>query len=171
MLGGGWGVFAPGSVDGECAFERVIKRFTDAGWAERVVTVDLSNTYLEWAGRNLALNGFTDREKYLLLQADVVQYLKENRGEVFDIIVLDPPTFSNSQRMKDVLDLQRDHAALINDCLRLLQPGGLLYFSTNYSKFSLDREKINSNFIEDVTKKSTPFDFEGKVGRVCFVIR
>jgi 23S rRNA (cytosine1962-C5)-methyltransferase len=144
--------------------------YAAAGGAERVVTVDLSNTYLEWAGRNLALNGFTDREKYPLLQADVVQYLKEYHGEVFDIIVLDPPTFSNSQRMKDVLDVQRDHAALINDCLTLLKSGGILYFSTNFSRFVLERDKINSSLIEDVTKKSTPFDFEGKLDRKCFMI-
>ena len=72
--------------------------------------------------------------------------------------------------MDDILDIQRDHVKLINDCLRILKSGGKIYFSTNYTKFILDKEKINSSLIKDITKQTTPFDFEGKINRVCYLI-
>ncbi|MBI5858514.1 MAG: class I SAM-dependent methyltransferase [Sphingobacteriales bacterium] len=139
--------------------------------ADEVITVDLSKTYLNWAQRNMQLNGFTDDSKYRFVQADVLQYIKTLPVEYFDIIVLDPPTFSNSQRMKDFLDIQQDHVALINDCLAGLKKGGTLYFSTNYRKFILDNDKIKAARIKDITKATTPFDFEGRLSRVCFVIK
>jgi 23S rRNA (cytosine1962-C5)-methyltransferase len=83
---------------------------------------------------------------------------------------MDPPTFSNSKRMEDFLDIQRDHVELINECLRILDKGGLLYFSTNFTKFQLEQEKIHSNHIKDITKATTPFDFAGKLHRPCFKI-
>ncbi|HET7897968.1 MAG TPA: SAM-dependent methyltransferase, partial [Flavisolibacter sp.] len=88
----------------------------------------------------------------------------------FDLIVMDPPTFSNSKRMEDILDIQRDHVTLINDCLRTLTSGGVLYFSTNYTKFELDGKNINASIIKDITKATTPFDFSGKLKRPCFYI-
>ena len=81
-----------------------------------------------------------------------------------------PPTFSNSKRIEDILDIQRDHAELINDCLQAMKPGGLLYFSTNFRKFVMDQEKINTTLIKDITKATTPFDFEGRLFRYCFAI-
>jgi 23S rRNA (cytosine1962-C5)-methyltransferase len=83
---------------------------------------------------------------------------------------MDPPTFSNSKRMKSVLDIQLDHVELINDVLRAMKPGGILYFSTNYSKFVLSTEKIHSQQIKDITKATTPFDFEGRLKRWCYKI-
>ena len=145
--------------------------YAAAGDAAEVVTVDLSNTYLEWSKRNMALNDFADHAKYKFIQADVLQYLKVISENSFDIIVLDPPTFSNSKRMEDVLDIQRDHVSLINDCLRILNPGGKIYFSTNYKKFTLDNKAIKSTLINDITKQTTPFDFEGKINRVCYSIQ
>ncbi|MGL5944880.1 MAG: class I SAM-dependent methyltransferase, partial [Sediminibacterium sp.] len=73
-------------------------------------------------------------------------------------------------RMKDILDIQRDHAELINDVLYALTPGGKLFFSTNFTKFIMEKEKINSTQIRDITKATTPFDFEGKLKRWCFEI-
>jgi 23S rRNA (cytosine1962-C5)-methyltransferase len=145
--------------------------YAAAGKAKEVVTVDLSNTYLKWAQRNMELNGFSDLNRYKYIQADVKQYLKTLPGNYFDIVILDPPTFSNSKRMKDdFLDVQRDHVSLVNDCLTAMQIGGSLYFSTNYRKFELDREKIKAASVKDITKATTPFDFEGKPGRVCYEI-
>lgn len=144
--------------------------YAAAGEADEVVSVDLSKTYLDWAERNMQENGFSDKRKYQFVQADIKQYLKDLPENYFDIIVMDPPTFSNSKRMEDFLDIQRDHAELINDCLLVMRPGGVLYFSTNYRKFILDKEKINTNCIEDITKATTPFDFEGKLLRYCFKI-
>jgi 23S rRNA (cytosine1962-C5)-methyltransferase len=140
------------------------------GRANEVVSIDLSKTYLEWAERNMKLNGFADKSKYKCIHADVKQYLKTISPGHFDLIVLDPPTFSNSKRMEDFLDIQRDHAELINDCLKGMKKGGMIYFSTNSRKFVLDKEKINTSLIIDITKATTAFDFEGKPSRSCYKI-
>jgi 23S rRNA (cytosine1962-C5)-methyltransferase len=144
--------------------------YAAAGGASEVVTVDLSKTYLNWADRNLALNGFSDPVKYKNVHADVMQYLKTLPAGYFDLVVMDPPTFSNSKRMEDILDIQRDHAALINDCLVAMKPGGQLFFSTNFRKFLLEAEKINTVQVKDITKATNPFDFEGRLFRWCYLI-
>ena len=137
--------------------------------ASRVVSVDLSKTYLDWANRNMELN-FLEYKMHKLVQADVKKELERITSETYDIIVMDPPTFSNSKRMNDFLDVQRDHVFLINQCLRILRAGGVLFFSTNFSKFKLEENKINSSDIKDITKTTTPFDFAGKLQRQCFKI-
>ncbi len=142
--------------------------YAAAGGADEVVTADLSKTYLSWAERNLQLNGFIDRNKYKTVHADVLQYLKTIPAGYFDLIVMDPPTFSNSKRMDDFLEIQRDHVGLINDCLAVLKKGGILYFSTNFRKFVLEKDKIRATSVKDITKATTPFDFEGKLFRWCY---
>ncbi len=141
-----------------------------SGGAAEVITVDLSKTYLNWAERNMLLNDFTDRSKYQFIHADVLHYLKTIPADHFDMVILDPPTFSNSKRMEDFLDIQRDHARLINDCLVGMKKGAILYFSTNSRKFVLENEKINATGIKDITTLTTPFDFKGKLSRTCFRI-
>ena len=143
--------------------------YAASGSAHEVVTVDLSKTYLDRAKKNMELNGFADAAKYTYVHADVLQYLKTIPENYFDLVVLDPPTFSNSKRMEDFLDIQRDHAAMINDCLRGMTKGGTLYFSTNYTKFVLEKDKIKAE-TKDITKATTPFDFEGSSSRYCFKI-
>jgi 23S rRNA (cytosine1962-C5)-methyltransferase len=142
--------------------------YAAAGGAAYVETVDLSKTYLAWAERNLQLNGFTDANRYKTVHADVLQYLSTLPANSFDLIVMDPPTFSNSKRMEDFLDIQRDHVRLINQCLHALTPGGTLYFSTNLRTFRLEADQINSAHIKDITRATTPFDFEGKLFRWCY---
>jgi 23S rRNA (cytosine1962-C5)-methyltransferase len=142
--------------------------YAAAGKASEVVSVDLSKTYLQWAEENMKLNGFADAKKYKYVHTDVMQYLITLPANYFDLIILDPPTFSNSKRMKDFMDVQRDHVFLINSCLSGLRSGGRLYFSTNYTRFVLDSEKIAATSIKDITRLTTPFDFEGKLGRFCF---
>jgi 23S rRNA (cytosine1962-C5)-methyltransferase len=144
--------------------------YAAAGGADEVVTADLSKTYLNWAERNMQLNGFIDKDKYKFVHTDVLQYLKTISPSYFDLIIMDPPTFSNSKRMDDFLDIQRDHVGLINDCLAALKPGGILYFSTNFRKFILDEERVKATTIKDITKTTTPFDFEGKLFRKCFMV-
>ena len=144
--------------------------YAAAGEAMEVTTIDLSKTYLDWAQRNMELNGYNDILKYKFIQADVLQYLLTVLENSFDLIILDPPTFSNSKRMEDILDIQRDHIKLINDCLRILNPKGKIYFSTNYRKFILDNKSIQTTSIKDITKQTTPFDFEGRINRVCYLI-
>jgi 23S rRNA (cytosine1962-C5)-methyltransferase len=144
--------------------------YAAAGKAKSVTSVDLSKTYLAWAEDNFAINLLKDKSKYHFIHADVKQYLKTLAPNSFDLVIMDPPTFSNSKRMKDILDIQRDHAELINDVLYALAPGGKLFFSTNFTKFMIDKEQINSTAIKDITKATTPFDFEGKLKRWCFEI-
>jgi 23S rRNA (cytosine1962-C5)-methyltransferase len=144
--------------------------YAAAGGAGEVVSVDLSKTYLNWAERNMELNGFIDKTKYMYVHEDVKQYLKTLPGNYFDLIIVDPPTFSNSQRMEEFLDIQRDHVEMINDCLLSMKTDGILYFSTNYRKFTLDKEKIKATSIKDITKATTPFDFEGRLFRQCYSI-
>ena len=139
-----------------------------AGHAAKVVSVDLSKTYLDWTVRNLLLN-FPLYKLHETVHADVKQYLKTVESESFDIIVMDPPTFSNSKRMDDILEIQRDHVELINDCMKILAPGGVLFFSTNFTKFELDYNAIKASSIKDITKATTPFDF-AKLNRQCFLI-
>ena len=150
--------------------------YAAVGGAEEVTSVDLSKTYLNWAERNMQLNGFVHNflsangGKYRYVHADVKEYLKTIQENYFDIIILDPPTFSNSQRVEEFLDIQRDHVELINNCLNGMRKDGILYFSTNYRKFMLDKEKIKTSAIKDITKATTPFDFEGRIFRYCFRI-
>ena len=144
--------------------------YAAAGEAASVTSVDLSKTYLSWAETNMAINLLKDTSKYFYIHADVKQYLKTLAPNSFDLIVMDPPTFSNSKRMKDFLDIQRDHVELINDMLAATSNGGTLYFSTNYTKFILDEASIKASGIKDITKTTTGFDFEGKLKRWCYRI-
>lgn len=142
--------------------------YAAAGEAEEVVTVDLSNTYIDWAKKNFEANFFTDQAKYKFEVADVKQYLPLVPPGTFDLVIMDPPTFSNSKKMKDFLDIQKDHAELLNQALFAMKPGGVLYFSNNATKFELDQQAIKASVIKDITKATTPFDFEGKLRRWCW---
>jgi 23S rRNA (cytosine1962-C5)-methyltransferase len=144
--------------------------YAAAGGAIETVSVDLSNTYTEWTKRNLLRNGF-DLSAHQVVKADVLQFLPECADASYDLIVLDPPSFSNSKMMKEFLDIQRDHVLLVNTCLSKLKPGGWLFFSNNLRHFQLDREAIRSERIEDITRQTTPFDFEGKLFRWCYRIQ
>jgi 23S rRNA (cytosine1962-C5)-methyltransferase len=144
--------------------------YAAAGDATESLTVDMSNTYLEWADRNLSLNGFSG-EKHRLLQADVLAWLEQPPRQQFDLIVLDPPTFSNSKRMDGTLDIQRDHAMLINRVLRFCAPGGTLYFSTNYRRFKLWEDEIRASDIKDISKQTIPDDFRNEKIHYCFRLK
>jgi len=144
--------------------------YAAAGGATRVDSVDLSKTYLAWAEENMKLNGGMGSPDCRFIHADVKQWLDETPTDFYDLVIMDPPTFSNSKRMKDFLDIQLDHASLINKTLRAMKTGGTLYFSTNYRKFQLEKEKITAASIRDITNATTPFDFQGKLFRWCYLI-
>ena len=135
--------------------------YAAAGRARETTTVDMSATYLDWAQRNLAVNGFSGSQ-HEIIQADCISWLKTAVAErqVYDLIFLDPPTFSNSKRMDDILDVQRDHRALIDRCMALLAPGGRLVFSNNAQKFKLDAEVGESYKVTDISRATLPKDFE-----------
>ena len=144
--------------------------YAASGGASEVHSVDLSKTYLQWAEENMRLNKFTDSKRYKYFHADVLQFLNDVKANSFDLVILDPPTFSNSKRMKDFLDIQRDHVMLINQCLNCITQQGVVFFSTNFSRFILDTNALHASFIRDITKQTTPFDFEGKLKRWCYRI-
>lgn len=137
--------------------------YAASGAAASTTTVDLSQTYLDWAGRNLARNGFGGSE-HELVRADVLSWVGEaaERGLSYDLIFCDPPTFSNSKRMDATWDVQRDHAALISDLMRLLADDGLLVFSCNRRKFELDAPALAAAGLDvrDVTRRTIPKDFD-----------
>jgi len=126
------------------------------GGARSTTSVDLSKTYLDWARRNLSLNGFSD--KHRLEQGDVMAWLAEDRGE-YDLIFIDPPTFSNSKRMEGVFDVQRDHVELIDLAMARLARGGVLYFSNNFRKFQLDEGLAARYQVEEISAQTLDADF------------
>jgi 23S rRNA (guanine2445-N2)-methyltransferase / 23S rRNA (guanine2069-N7)-methyltransferase len=144
--------------------------FAAAGGAAATTSIDMSRTYVEWAKRNLSINGL--RGEHAFLQEDCLAWLADGGGGSFDLIFLDPPTFSNSKRMDREFDVQRDHVDLIRATLKRLAPGGLLLFSTNFRKFKLDRDGLDGLDIRDITKATIPFDYarDPKV-HACFEIR
>jgi 23S rRNA (guanine2445-N2)-methyltransferase / 23S rRNA (guanine2069-N7)-methyltransferase len=147
--------------------------YAAAGGARSTVGVDLSNTYLDWAHENLLLNGYSGDE-HQLFRADCLAWLEEQAAHParFDLIFLDPPTFSNSKRMAGVLDVQRDHVGMIRRSLKLLRPGGRLLFSTNYTRFKLDSQSLADLSVEDLSAATIPKDFErhARIHR-CFMVR
>ncbi|MCL5734226.1 MAG: bifunctional 23S rRNA (guanine(2069)-N(7))-methyltransferase RlmK/23S rRNA (guanine(2445)-N(2))-methyltransferase RlmL, partial [Actinobacteria bacterium] len=164
--------------------------YAAAGGALSTTTVDLSPTYLDWARRNLDLNGFSGPE-HGLVRAECTEWLREavrgngtgprsaaarERGRaaggprraavgsqtgpgLYDLIFMDPPTFSNSRSMQAVLDIQRDHSQLIRDCIALLAPEGTLLFSTNFRRFKLDLQLVADFNVVDITRQTVPPDF------------
>ena len=143
------------------------------GGAAESLSIDLSNTYLDWARRNFVLNGI-DPTRHRLLRADCLEWLASagQAAPAFDLILLDPPTFSNSKRMDDTLDIQRDHAGLIASCMALLAPGGTLVFSTNFRRFRLAAGLAERYQVEDVSARTLDPDFQrdARIHR-CWLIR
>lgn len=148
--------------------------YAAAGGARESLSIDLSNRYLDWAAQNYALNGL-DGSHHRLERADCREWLRaaaSEAGRAFELIFLDPPTFSNSKRMQGVLDVQRDHVELIEHCMRLLAPEGLLLFSNNAQRFRLESEVQRRWAVRDVSRQTLPFDFV-RNPRIhhCFEIR
>ena len=131
------------------------------GGASSTTTIDMSRTYLDWALKNLRLNNI-DGDEHSLVQADCLEWLKEavNSPWRYDLIFLDPPTFSTSKRMRNTLDVQRDHTGLIRLCMELLTNDGLLIFSTNNRRFQLDEQGLSEYSLKDFSKQTIPKDFE-----------
>jgi 23S rRNA (guanine2445-N2)-methyltransferase / 23S rRNA (guanine2069-N7)-methyltransferase len=129
-----------------------------AGGAVSTVSVDMSPVYLEWAQRNFDLNGVGGKA-HQIVRADCLEWIGLCKTR-FDLIFLDPPTFSNSKRMQGTFDVQRDHAGLIRETARLLTPGGTLFFSNNRSKFKFDNEALSGLSVIDISAETIPRDFE-----------
>jgi len=132
--------------------------YAAGGGAVSTTTIDLSRTYLDWAGKNMEINGFKGRS-HIYMHEDVLQWLKGEKPR-YGLIFLDPPTFSNSKSMRGTFEIQRDHVWLIKTATKLLQPGGILLFSNNFRRFKMDREALKELEIQDITRTTIPPDFE-----------
>ncbi len=143
------------------------------GGASSTTSIDMSNTYMDWARQNLELNGIKGYH-HELIQADCLAWLDaqlDKRGNLYDLIFLDPPTFSNSKRMDSAFDIQRDHVDMLHKTARLLTPNGQLIFSTNFRKFKLDGDALQGLAVEDISSKTIPKDFERNLRiHYCWII-
>jgi len=138
--------------------------------AVATTTVDLSANYLQWTRLNLALNGFSSFA-HQTVKADCLQWLEEEQG-LYDLVFVDPPTFSNTKKENRVFDIQRDHQRLLTLTMKRLAPGGLLIFSTNFKKFRIDTELARKFVIREITDKTIPFDFQRNTRiHQCFEIQ
>lgn len=140
-----------------------------AGGAEHVTTVDLSNTYLNWAKENLSLNGFNP-DKHTFIKTDIKEWIKQDQGQLYDLVILDPPTMSRSKMAKSKFDIQSDHPEMIHHVLKQMTTGGVLYFSTNFREFTLQRSRIKAAVIDDITAATIPQDFRNKKIHYCWRI-
>ncbi len=142
------------------------------GGAKSTTTVDMSKTYLEWAKQNMALNGQVGRQ-HQYEQADCLQWLETANGQ-YDLIFIDPPTFSNSKRMNQSFDIQRDHIQLLTHLKRLLKPGGTVVFSNNKRHFKMDMPELGGLGLvaSNISNQTIPMDFErNKQIHNCWIIQ
>ena len=140
------------------------------GGASETLSVDLSNTYLDWARDNLALNRL-DPARHRVVRDDCLHWLETAQG-MFDLIFLDPPTFSNSKRMEGTLDIQRDHGRLVDLAMARLAPGGTLVFSNNQRRFRIDEGLVERYAVSDITRDTFDPDFQRRGDlHHCFLIR
>ncbi len=137
--------------------------YAAAGGAASTVSVDLSAPYLRWAQKNLELNGLTGN-MHSFCNIDAREYLQNavKKGERYELIILDPPTFSNSRKTDGTFDIQRDYVWFIGQSLKLLSKNGSVLFSTNYHKFHFDPGRLNRADVQDTTSTTIPPDFNGK---------
>jgi len=138
------------------------------GGAFETTTIDLSQTYLDWAKRNLELNDLAGAP-HKFVRRDVLEYLRTETKPRYDVIVLDPPTFSNSKKMDGTLDIQRDHPELISRCLKLLNPDGVLVFSNNFQKFQMNTQALPPCVVQETTSFTVPKDFKKIAHRSWFI--
>ncbi len=145
------------------------------GGAAKTTTVDMSRTYCDWTARNLELNGFQAGGRNEIVHADCLEFLAEQckAGRQYDIIVCDPPTFSNSKRMKvDSFSVDRDYLELIANCLTLLTPGGELFFSSNSRGLRFEADAVPGGVaVREISGKTVPEDFRNRKIHRCWIIR
>lgn len=132
--------------------------YAAAGGARTTTSVDLSHTYLEWGRRNLRLNGFDANGRHALVRADVTTWMAGAERR-YGLIFCAPPTYSKSKGMRGDFDVQRDHVALVRACVRRLERGGVLLFSTPRRDFAIDRQALSGLRVEDITRETIPPDF------------
>lgn len=143
--------------------------YAASGGAGRITTVDLSNTYLQWSKDNFLLNNLPIEGNHTFIQSDVMSFLKETTEE-YDLVLADPPAFSNSKRLKGTWDTQRDHRAMLRLILTRMRPGGIIYFSNNLRNFIPNLDHLPVRAIEDISLQTIPEDFRNKQIHHCYRI-
>lgn len=142
--------------------------YAAASGASETTTVDLSPTYQDWAAENLRLNGFTGAQ-HRFVRSDAMQFLEGlPAGQLYDLVVVDPPTFSNSKRLEEDWDIQRDHITLLRAVIAHTSPGGVIFFSTNSRRFKLDEAALAGVTIREISKQTVPEDFRNKRIHRCW---
>ena len=142
--------------------------YAAAGGAQQTTTVDLSKAYLDWAWENMRLNGFKGNQ-HRFVANDVAQFIREEpQVETYDLVVLDPPTFSNSKRTENDWNVQKDAIPLIGELLPLVKPGGVIYFSTNFRRFKFDETALPLKEIHEISKQTVPEDYRNRRIHRCW---
>lgn len=127
----------------------------------KTTSIDLSKTYLDWTSQNFEVNQI-DQKHHQIIRADVLDWLKQDIQQTYDLIFFDPPTFSNNKKMEETFEVEKDHIWMIKSCMKRLNPNGVLYFSNNKRKFKLAQEIKEEYEVFDITEKSIPPDFHDK---------
>lgn len=140
------------------------------GGASLVESVDASGTYLDWAAENFRINGFPHSDKIRFVESTVEEYLQRAPKGKWDIIILDPPSFSGG-RGKPEFDILTDHRRLVEDVIDFLAPEGMLLFSTNHQRFVPDLENLPCKTCREITAETIPVDFQGRIPHRCYEIR
>jgi 23S rRNA (guanine2445-N2)-methyltransferase / 23S rRNA (guanine2069-N7)-methyltransferase len=144
--------------------------YAAAGGAKRTVSVDLSRAYLDWAWQNMRLNGF-DGHEHSFIASDVDEFVRNHAaGEMYDLVVFDPPTFSNSKRTERDWNVQTDAIPLLIQLLPLVRKGGVIYFSSNFRRFKFDPESIPASQVHEISKQTVPEDFRNRRIHRCWRI-
>ncbi|MBK7761940.1 MAG: class I SAM-dependent methyltransferase [Bacteroidetes bacterium] len=151
------------------AYTGAFSVYAAAGGAMKITTVDLSNTYLQWAQDNFKLNDFSI-SNHEFLKADVKEWIKTGKDEQYDLVILDPPTVSKSKMSRSNFDIQSDHPELIHHVLRQMKKGGILYFSNNFREFQFNTKRIQAASITDISEETIPEDFRNKKIHACWKI-
>ena len=158
------------------AYTGSVTVYAAAGGAANTTTVDMSNTYLNWAQENMSINGYTDNvymeKQHKYVREDCLKWIQQaiDENKKYQLIFIDPPTFSNSKKMDTSLDINRDHAALLSGCLALLEEDGQIIFSTNAKSFKIDESLKEDCFIKEITSMTTTEDFRRKPLHRCWCL-
>lgn len=144
--------------------------YAAAGGAAETTTVDWSNTYLEWAKRNMALNGFGSSAHHFVRENAVDFVYNHPREPIYDLAVVDPPTFSNSKRTDSLWDVQRDAVPLLEQLVLLMKPGGVIYFSNNFRHFKMDSSSLSVQHLHEISNQTVPPNYRNRRIHRCWRI-
>jgi 23S rRNA G2069 N7-methylase RlmK/C1962 C5-methylase RlmI len=152
------------------AYTGAFSVYAAAGGASQVVTVDWSNTYLQWAQRNMQLNGF-DSPDFQFVRNDAVSFVDQlPTAPQFDLAIVDPPTFSNSKRTEAVWDVQRDSVPLLRSLIKRMSPGGVIYFSNNFRGFKMEPDELGATNVHEISNQTVPPNYRNRKIHRCWRI-